>query len=331
MSWNNFGSNDATAASALSLDSNEMVVRVIPGPIGARPTIIALDYVSIVNEAVTVAPIEGAWPRETLVLEHSPNSRNFRLYGDLAANGGEWRDRIGVDDPAEFAAWTLAAMLRARGVKVNGTIRSVQFRPARSAEATALKGDALRKVHAALGNPLASLIPPPLSQDVVIINKLSQNHHAEQLLRRIGAAAGHDAFQNGLAAERAVFAAVGLPQDGYDFADGSGMSTYNRVSPRATVALLRWIAGQPWAAAWTASLPIAGVDGTLKRRFVGTPLAGNLTAKSGTLNATNALAGTMRAASGHQLTFAFFANDVPGGGSAAGVIDAVLVLIAAMN
>ena len=109
------------------------------------------------------------------------------------------------------------------------------------------------------------------------------------------------------------------------------MSTYNRVSPRAAVALLRWVDGQPWGKAWYASLPIAGVDGTLKRRFVGTPLAGNLIAKTGTLNATNAVSGTFRAASGKRLTFAFFANDVPDGQAAVPLMDAVLLAIAASN
>ena len=107
--------------------------------------------------------------------------------------------------------------------------------------------------------------------------------------------------------------------------------SYNRVSPRAAVALLRWVATQTWGRAWYASLPIAGVDGTLKRRFVGTPLENNLIAKTGTLNATNALSGTFRGASGRTLTFAFFANDVPEGQSAVPAMEAVLLLVAASN
>ena len=81
--------------------------------------------------------------------------------------------------------------------------------------------------------------------------------------------------------------------------------------------------------AWLASLPVAGVDGTLKRRFLGTPLAGNLAAKTGSLNAVSALSGTFRGASGRQLIFAFFANDIPGGAAAVPTMEAVLLLIAA--
>jgi D-alanyl-D-alanine carboxypeptidase/D-alanyl-D-alanine-endopeptidase (penicillin-binding protein 4) len=109
------------------------------------------------------------------------------------------------------------------------------------------------------------------------------------------------------------------------------MSTYNRVTPRGAVALLRWAAGQPWGAAWRATFPIAGVDGTLTRRFRGTPLEGRLFAKTGSLNATNALSGYMLGRSGRTLIFSIYANDVPDGASATPAMDAVLLLIAAQN
>jgi D-alanyl-D-alanine carboxypeptidase/D-alanyl-D-alanine-endopeptidase (penicillin-binding protein 4) len=109
------------------------------------------------------------------------------------------------------------------------------------------------------------------------------------------------------------------------------MSTYNRVSPRAAVALLIWGQTKPWGRVWRSSLPIAAVDGTLRRRFGGTALSGKLWAKTGTLNATNALSGYLQAASGQELIFSMFANDVPGDASAAPAIDAALALIAAAN
>ena len=99
---------------------------------------------------------------------------------------------------------------------------------------------------------------------------------------------------------------------------------------RGVVIFLRWIAAQPWGAAWRATLPIAGGQG-LARRFVGTPLEGRLFAKTGTLNATNALSGYMIARSGRTLTFASYANDVPEGASATEAVDAALAMIAAEN
>ena len=331
MSWNNFGSNDATAASALSLDSNELTVRVAPGPVGSPPLVTASGYVSIRNEAVTLEAVDPNAASSNVALEHAPNSRNFRLYGYIPVNAAEWSERIGIDDPAEYAAWRFAELLRERGVRIAGTVRVVH-RPQDTTPGVAkLAGIAADVDHDQFGPALADLTPGPLAQDVSIINKVSQNHHAELLLRRISVHSGNGSLEDGLATERALFEEAGIPREGYDFSDGSGMSTYNRVSPRAAVALLRWAAVQPWGKAWYASLPIAGVDGTLKRRFVGTPLAGNLTAKTGTLNATSAISGRLRAASGSTLTFAFFANDVPDGQNAVAAMDAVLLLVAANN
>jgi D-alanyl-D-alanine carboxypeptidase/D-alanyl-D-alanine-endopeptidase (penicillin-binding protein 4) len=76
---------------------------------------------------------------------------------------------------------------------------------------------------------------------------------------------------------------------------------------------------------------VGGQDGTLRRRFAGTPLAGRIFAKTGTLNATNALSGWLIAASGRELTFSIIANDVPDGSSAVAAMDNALLAIAAQN
>ncbi len=138
-------------------------------------------------------------------------------------------------------------------------------------------------------------------------------------------------LESGLAALRATLGRAGIARAAYDFSDGSGMSTYSRISPRAAVGLLAWAKAQPWGQTWRASLPVGGVDGTLRRRFAGTPLAGKIQAKTGTLNATNTLSGYLTAASGRELTFSVLANDVPEGGNAVAVIDALLVAVAAAN
>jgi D-alanyl-D-alanine carboxypeptidase/D-alanyl-D-alanine-endopeptidase (penicillin-binding protein 4) len=178
---------------------------------------------------------------------------------------------------------------------------------------------------------LARAVPGPLADDVTIINKHSQNLHAQALLRRLGGAAGNGSIEAGVAALSTVLDRAGLPRGGYGFADGAGMSGYNRTSPRAVVGLLRWAASQPWSGAWRASLPIGGVDGTLARRFAGTPLQGAVFAKTGTLNATHALSGYLRGASGRELTFSILVNDVPDDAVVIPLMDAMLVRIAANN
>jgi D-alanyl-D-alanine carboxypeptidase/D-alanyl-D-alanine-endopeptidase (penicillin-binding protein 4) len=178
---------------------------------------------------------------------------------------------------------------------------------------------------------LARLVPPPLVEDLARINKESQNLHAELMVRRLGTVRGSGSIQDGVAMIDAMMSQAGVPRTGWDLSDGSGMSTYNRMAPRAVAGLLRWASTQPWGAAWRQTFPVAGVDGTLANRFRGTPLERRLFAKTGTLNATNALSGYLIARSGRTLTFSFFANDVPGGGGVTPVMDAVLATIAEAN
>lgn len=325
MSWNNIGTSDGTATSALNLDDNALRLEVRPGAVGRGPQVKASGYFVIRNEAVTI-PAGG---KLNLALERPVNGKVLRLYGQIPADAKVWNATVGIDDPAHYAAWALKAMLQARGVKVTGTLRVnhavVQLRddPDRQGEGPPL--------HPAALAPLARLIPPPLAQDVMAINKQSLNLHAEVLLRRLGQMQGTGSQGWGVRALQRILGEAGLPRTGYDFSDGSGMSTYNRVSPRTVTMLLRWGAAQPWADAWRASLPVGGADGTLQYRFAGTPLQGAIRAKTGTLNATNALSGFFRTASGREFTFSFLANDVPAGARVTPLMDATLERIAAEN
>lgn len=316
MSWNNIGTNSGTAVSALNLDDNELRLAVTPGRVGEPPAITVPPYFTLLNEARTVA----TGGKLSLSVERPVNSLFLRLVGEIPADAKGWSHRLGIDDPAHYAAWALKRLLEARGVRVEGAVQ-VRHR------ALGASGETLPEGSAPL--PLAILTPPPLAEGMARINKDSQNLHAQALFRRLGQPATGEA--GAVQAGRKLFEAAGLPPRGFEFSDGSGMSTYNRISPRATIALLRWVDSQPWAAAWHASLPVAGRDGTLRRRFLGTVLEGNLVAKTGTLNATNALSGTFRTAGGKRVAFAFFANDVPGGTSVLATMDAVLVRIAAVN
>lgn len=326
MSWNNLGDYNATAASALSLDANELTVRVSPRVMGERTAIVAPRYANINDQALTGA----AGLPNTLAFEHTLNSRDYRLYGQIPAGSAAWTARIAIDDPAHYSAFVFAELLRARGVKVTGKI-DVRHLPVDSADQQGSFSGAYAAVQNSWGPPLAVLVPPPLIETIALTNKPSQNQHAELLLRRIGRLEGSGAVRDGLAAERSLLIGAGVPAEGFDLFDGSGMSTYNRVSPRAVLTLLRWGMARSWGQAWLASFPVAGRDGTLKKRFIGTALEGNIMAKTGTLNATNALSGTLVTATGRTLTFAFFANDVPDGASAVPVMEQTLLAVAAAN
>ncbi|MCR2848123.1 D-alanyl-D-alanine carboxypeptidase, partial [Heyndrickxia coagulans] len=103
--------------------------------------------------------------------------------------------RLGIDDPAHYAAWMLRNMLVARGVRVTGNV-SVRHRPLTPADDPAIRGGA-PAARAPTTTPLARLTPSPLIEDLTLINKVSQNLHAELMLRRIALKNGSGSIADG--------------------------------------------------------------------------------------------------------------------------------------
>jgi D-alanyl-D-alanine carboxypeptidase/D-alanyl-D-alanine-endopeptidase (penicillin-binding protein 4) len=323
MSWNNIPSRYGTAVSALTIDDNVATITVSPGGAGKPPTIASDGYYTVENWAIT------AGTKSSLGYTRSPNGTVVRVTGTIAENATPETLTLAVDDPAQRAAWQMSRLLRKAGVRVTGKV-TVRHRPVAPSDDPAIRGSA--PAPRVPEEPvLARLAPPPLSADLRLTNKVSQNLHAELLLRRISAAKGSGSVADGRVAVRDMLDEAGVDRWAYDFADGGGMSTYNRLTPRAAVRFLRWTQSQNWGAAWKDTLPVGGVDGTVGRRFRDTPLQGKLFAKTGTLNAANALSGFMIAASGRTLTFSALANDMPGDSSATAAVDKALLAIAAAN
>ena len=173
----------------------------------------------------------------------------------------------------------------------------------------------------------------PVAQDITVINKTSQNLHAELLLRLLGKVHGIDgSFAQGARVVRQFLLDAGVNDDDFFFYDGSGMSADDRIAPRAFTQLLAYASRQPWGAAWRETLPVAGVDGTLIDRFKNSPLKGRLWAKTGTHNEANALSGYLTAASGKTLAFSILVNGHrPGSDAELQAIDRIAEAIAAAN
>lgn len=323
MSWNNIQSRYGTGISALTIDDNEMTAKVAPGAVGTRPKVEASDYYTIDNRVLTVAG-KG----EAIVTDRAPNSRLIRLTGTIGTEAAPATLHFSIDDPAHYAAWRMAALLRARGVKVDGEVMA-RHRPLSPADDPAIR-NGTPATQPPSPDMLAQLPALPLAEDMRIINKQSQNLHADLMLRRVSRAQASGSIADGQVALHALMTQAGLAKGSYSFADGSGMSSYNRITPRAAVTLLTWIAHQPWGMAWRETLPIAGQDGTLKGRFKDTALAGKLFAKTGSLNAARALSGYFVTKSGKTLVFSALANDMPDGtdGQASATVDRTLVMIA---
>ncbi len=130
--------------------------------------------------------------------------------------------------------------------------------------------------------------------------KMSDNFYAESMFYQMG-------YKQGDVRDvtKKLIARQGLGHVAYKIADGSGLSLYNYVSVELLCRLLRYAWRTPSIyRALIQTLPIAGVDGTLKDRMKGTAAQNNVRAKTGTLTGISSLAGYCTAANGHQLCFA---------------------------
>jgi serine-type D-Ala-D-Ala carboxypeptidase/endopeptidase (penicillin-binding protein 4) len=135
-----------------------------------------------------------------------------------------------------------------------------------------------------------------LSRLVQRMNLVSDNFYAEMLLKQVGARVrGEGTTASGARVVRSELNQRGVPLDGVRIADGSGLSAYDRLTARALAALLISV----WSDAtikdpFVASLPIAGINGTLKDRMTRAPAYANVYAKTGTTRTSSALSGYVR-------------------------------------
>lgn len=158
---------------------------------------------------------------------------------------------------------------------------------------------------------LAAIASPPLATLLVEINQQSNNIYAEALLRTLGTTqpvAGESTAEVGIQQVKAILTQLGIDPKSYVQADGSGLSRRNLVSPVALVETLQAIAKTPVANIYRASLPVAGVSGTLRNRFVNTPAQGILQAKTGTMTGASALSGYLDVPNYQTLVFSIIVN-----------------------
>jgi serine-type D-Ala-D-Ala carboxypeptidase/endopeptidase (penicillin-binding protein 4) len=172
---------------------------------------------------------------------------------------------------------------------------------------TLLFRNALRRVGISVGGagtgrgraedvPLASVASAPLSEIVRWMGRASDNFTAELLLKQLGAAEGGvGTSARGAAVVRTALADAGVPLAGVKVVDGSGLSSLDRLTTKALAALLRAVWADPDIRPFfLASLPVAGIRGTLADRMRRPPARGNVFAKTGTTSLASALSGFVR-------------------------------------
>ena len=339
--WDDLQWNYGAPVSALTFNENTAELTVTADPTAPGTTIAEwappLDYYTLDNNMTPAAKGETAHPG----LERMPGSRMVRAWGTAPAEG--FHAGLAVDDPAEFTAAAFIEALRVRGVRVAGAAASRhkftngtgQFTSERAEPLKLQPRDDLQTVAPPLEGRrvLAWHASVQVAEDVTVINKTSQNLHAELLLRLLGKIHGTDgSFEQGTRVVRQFLIGAGVEDGDFFFYDGSGMSPDDKIAPRAYTQLLSYALRQSWGAAWRDTLPIAGVDGTLAGRFRNSPLKGRLWAKTGTLNEVNALSGYLTAASGKTLAFSILVNGRrPGSEAEVQAIDRIAEAIAAAD
>jgi len=342
--WDDLQWEYGAAISALPVNDNVRYLAVAPGAVAGQP--LAASWLPEVpgmgSGLLVTAATSAAGSVPALGIARTPEGGSLRVYGTLPAGGAPVHLAMALDDPARFAGQAFRAALLQAGVTVAGgasvehrasvetqsfttqTHAAVVLRtlPAGSASLQPAAGSAAgsRRIVAARSSP-------PLSDIVIVTAKVSQNLHAELLLRLLGRAEGADGSSAQGARVVRAFATVqaGVLPDDFLLYDGSGLSTKDQVTPRALTTLLRGSMAQPWGTLLRSSLPIAGVDGTLAGRLPA--LRGRVQAKTGTLGEVDALSGFLTADSGRLLVFSILCNDHPGMG-AREVIDALVLAMA---
>ena len=310
--------------SALSLNDNAFTLNVRPGARPGDPAAVtlvpALEPYAIDNRVRTVA----AGGEREIHLDRSPGGGQLRLWGTIPLRDRGYEELLAVEDPAGYAARALLGALEDRGITVKG---GVTVRHRYPAEVANLKQ--AEQPPPLAGVELARRTSAPLLEALRVIDKVSQNLHAELALRAVGRARRNiGSLEAGLEELKAFMGEIGVEQDAYDFEDASGLSRLNLVTPAAAVKLLRYMDSLPARKAWLALLPVAGQDGTLSSRFGSDAAAGRIRAKTGTLSHVGALSGYAEKPDGERFAFSVMVNNYTGPtAEVRGVMDRICTLI----
>ena len=290
--------------SALVVNDNAFTLTLRPGARAGDPATIALEppfpHFAIHNLAQTAA----GGGRE-IHLNRRAGSREIEIWGRIPAGDPGIERVLALEDPALYAAEVLRDALLRRGVTVTGRAVARHLDPSlvadpKSAEPEPPPG----------GVELARRTSPPLVEMLRVADKISQNLHAEVMLREVGRVRRNiGSREAGLEELKALLGEAGAPQDGYSIHDGSGLSRLNLLTPETVVKLLAFMERSRYRDQWIGLLPVGGEDGTLSARFQATAAAGRVRAKTGTMTHVSALSGYLDRRDGRRYAFSIFANN----------------------
>jgi D-alanyl-D-alanine carboxypeptidase/D-alanyl-D-alanine-endopeptidase (penicillin-binding protein 4) len=313
--WDDLQHYYGAEVSALTVEDNVADLVFLPGArVGDPCRILTLPqtrYVAFSNRTVTAA---AGHPRRIEL--HRPMWENvLYAFGQLPLGDPGYTNAVAVHDPARWSVTLLRDALARRGIRVSGTVRTRDWR-AQEAQPRDYAG----------WTELAAVPSPPLTNLLAQMLKPSQNLYAQLLLLQVGAQAAPSLPHRSRTTEDVAVTElhrflreVGLARGEYYLEEGSGLSREALVTPNAIIRLLQFMDTHRHGPAFKAALPVAGVDGTLRRRLRHAAVAGQVRAKTGTLRSVVTLSGYLHTAAKERLAFCLLLNNYLGDG---GPLDA---------
>jgi serine-type D-Ala-D-Ala carboxypeptidase/endopeptidase (penicillin-binding protein 4) len=305
---------------ALSLNDNSVDFSIVPTLPGGSAQVhwepLQTSYVQIRNSTVSVDSTESLDEGYARLRDG-----NVMTLTSKVPVGYTERESIAIHNPTTFFLHVMRETLVSNGIAVLGDIVDID--------------DLSIKPDYSGTRRLASHTSPDLASVVEIINKLSHNLYAEQVLKTLGrelpdpdSNADPGSAAMGWAAGIRTLATAGVDTSRIQLVDGSGLSRMNFLSPSMSTALLKYMWAHPDSTVrrvFQESLPIAGMDGTLENRMKGSPAVGNARAKTGTFTGASALSGYVTSAGGTDLAFSLMMNMYTGSSRAARRVQDAIV------
>ncbi|MCB0274923.1 MAG: D-alanyl-D-alanine carboxypeptidase/D-alanyl-D-alanine-endopeptidase [Calditrichaeota bacterium] len=275
----------------LAVNDNCVEILVSPGKNPGDSLIYKLlpdtRYMKVINNGFTAQPGDSAAVDSfTVVRDWIKPANVIRISGAMYPGQDSDNSVIDVLSGDLFGATLFAELLERAGIAFTGAVRYGKM-PANAA------------VWATHRSPL-------LAATIINTNKISDNLSAENLLKTVAAQKRGvpGTARNGVSEIYAFLDSLGVDSTSYRVVDGSGVSRYDVITPDLLVTLLEGMHRDfRVQAEFKTSLPIAGVDGTLKYRMRNTPAQGNLRAKTGSLSGVSSLSGYTSTADGELLAF----------------------------
>jgi len=284
--WNDDPSTDFPYLSALTINDNAVKVHVIPSEVNNKPKAFLeprTSFFAIVNEAATET---GNRSSLEITRDYINRKNDIIIKGNICQNDSVYSDEINVVYPQKYFLTLAEEEIEKLGISFIG---AVEFSP--------LPGDAKH----------LSTRKRKFIEVINNLNKQSDNLSAEMTLRALAFKYyGKPATaKNGIKLVDSLIMLAGMNPKNYRVVDGSGVSHYNLVSAELLNNVLKYFyTQQPHLYETLAqSFPIAGVDGTLKRRMRGTRAENNVRAKTGTVSGVSTLSGFVTAKNKHHLSF----------------------------